>query len=422
MALTKQMQRIVAREIRPYILPLPNFDDDDPVLIAAFLGDEDWFRWHKHWISCYIPLRTVCNVFRSLHLGELMVANLLLPRRLPDACWPRNRMNRIACKHGAPWVERLNHVGPLLTCTKIAKTSELKSTGARNARGIISGVRNNEWLNGTSHFLFFAFDGSNSDVFLTGCVSAMALPHEDSGKTILIGDTWHSEHSFTDYHHAWARFTLCGQMAQRVHPNINDYFESYSGKAELARHMAMKKRIDKMYALHDFLLRDNNAFLQKFKAVSNRVAMDLKMNGVLATGTASVIARQIFVRALHEAFVANVRVVGCPRLPAHEKTLILLYAIENIINESRSLHELGQPFGTLIISGVRNAEWLNGTSHALCMAFAGSNSDVSLSDRISVMAQPHVNSAKKMFIGDIAGETPRGGHHAWERFTLRGHG
>ena len=82
MTLTKQVQRIVAREIRPYILPLPNFDDDDPVLIAAFLGDEDWRRWLMHWASCYIPLRTVCNAFRSLHLGELMVANL---RRFDDA-------------------------------------------------------------------------------------------------------------------------------------------------------------------------------------------------------------------------------------------------------------------------------------------------------------------------------------------------
>ena len=76
MALTKQMQRIVAREIRPYILPLPYFDYDDPAMIAAFHSDEDWFRWHKHWASCYIPLRTVCNAFRSLHLAELMVANL----------------------------------------------------------------------------------------------------------------------------------------------------------------------------------------------------------------------------------------------------------------------------------------------------------------------------------------------------------
>ena len=82
MALTKQMQRIVVREIRPYILPLPYSDYDDPAMIAAFLSDEDWLRWLKHWASCYIPLRTVCNAFRSLHLGELMVGQL---RRSDDA-------------------------------------------------------------------------------------------------------------------------------------------------------------------------------------------------------------------------------------------------------------------------------------------------------------------------------------------------
>ena len=82
MTLTKQVQGIVAREIRPYILPLPYSDYDDPVWIAAFLSDEDWLRWLKLWASCYIPLRTVCNAFRSLHLGELMVAKL---RRSDDA-------------------------------------------------------------------------------------------------------------------------------------------------------------------------------------------------------------------------------------------------------------------------------------------------------------------------------------------------
>ena len=82
MTLTKQVQRIVAREIRPYILPLPYSDFDDPAMLAVVLRDEDWRRWLKHWASCYIPLRTVCNAFRSLHLGELMVANL---RRSDDA-------------------------------------------------------------------------------------------------------------------------------------------------------------------------------------------------------------------------------------------------------------------------------------------------------------------------------------------------
>ena len=203
MSLTKQVQRIFAREIRPYILPLPYFDYDDPVLIAAFLSDEDWL---KEWASCYIPLRTVCNAMRSLHVGELMVANLLHLRRLPHACWRRSRKNRIACKHGAPWVERLNHVGPLLICTRIAQTRKLKSTGARNVPGKILGVRNNEWLNGTSHVLCMAFAGNNSDVLLSDRISIMAQAHEDS---VCKGN-------------CFGKKSLC-RMIQRVHPNTNVY-------------------------------------------------------------------------------------------------------------------------------------------------------------------------------------------------------
>ena len=77
MTLTKQVQRIVAREIRPYILPLPYSDYDDPVWIAAFLNDEEWLDWLELWASCYIPLRTVCNAFSDeLHLIDLLVADL----------------------------------------------------------------------------------------------------------------------------------------------------------------------------------------------------------------------------------------------------------------------------------------------------------------------------------------------------------
>ena len=49
MTLSKQVQRIVAREIRPYILPLPYSDYDDPVWIAAFLNDEEWLDWLELW-------------------------------------------------------------------------------------------------------------------------------------------------------------------------------------------------------------------------------------------------------------------------------------------------------------------------------------------------------------------------------------
>ena len=82
MTLTKQVQRIVAREIRLYILPLPFCSYNDPAMIAKCLNDEFWLRWRGYWASCYIPLRTVCKAFRRLHLGELMVGTL---RRSPEA-------------------------------------------------------------------------------------------------------------------------------------------------------------------------------------------------------------------------------------------------------------------------------------------------------------------------------------------------
>ena len=113
-------------------------------------------------------------------------------------------------------------------------------------------------------------------------------------------------------------------------------------------------------------------------------------------------------RTLHETFVANVRVLGCPRLPAHEKTLILEYAIENIINEPRSLHELGQPFGTLV------------TDESSMLETGGE-----ISKMMNLLQQRIVlNDAKKIFIGDL---TPllsfRNAHHdAWARSILSGHG
>ena len=46
--------------------------------------------------------------------------------------------------------------------------------------------------------------------------------------------------------------------------------------------------------------------------------------------------------------------------------------------------------GTVL--GLRNDEWFNGTSHALCVAFAGSNSDVSPCDHIPITARTHEDS------------------------------
>ena len=44
---------------------------------------------------------------------------------------------------------------------------------------------------------------------------------------------------------------------------------------------------------------------------------------------------------------------------------------------------------------LRNEEWVNGTMPALCVAFAGSNSDVKLNDRIPVLAQTHEKVCKR---------------------------
>ena len=76
MTLTAQVKRIVAWEIRPYILPLPFCDYNDPAMVAGKCSDEEWRRWLGCWASCYIPLRIVCKEFRCLHLGELLVGNL----------------------------------------------------------------------------------------------------------------------------------------------------------------------------------------------------------------------------------------------------------------------------------------------------------------------------------------------------------
>ena len=60
------------------------------------------------------------------------VSEVTKKRIVPHSCRPASNKNRVECKHGAPWVERLNHVGPLLICRRIAKTRKLKCTGARN--------------------------------------------------------------------------------------------------------------------------------------------------------------------------------------------------------------------------------------------------------------------------------------------------
>ena len=74
MSMTKQLPTILAGEIRFYILSLPFCGYAVPGAIAQCCNGELWLGWLDCWASCYIPPRAVCEVFRCLHLGELMYA------------------------------------------------------------------------------------------------------------------------------------------------------------------------------------------------------------------------------------------------------------------------------------------------------------------------------------------------------------
>ena len=53
------------------------------------------------------------------------------------------------------------------------------------------------------------------------------------------------------------------RIAQVAQANTNGYFGGYIAKAQPAGHMEIKKCIDKMYTLRDFLAQENNALVQK---------------------------------------------------------------------------------------------------------------------------------------------------------------
>ena len=77
MTLTKHVQRIVAREIRPYILPLLFSNYDNPAMTAEHVSDEDWLRWLKHWACSQIPIRTVRNGISLVTLNSCLFAKPL---------------------------------------------------------------------------------------------------------------------------------------------------------------------------------------------------------------------------------------------------------------------------------------------------------------------------------------------------------
>ena len=144
---------------------------------------------------------------------------------------------------------------------------KLRCSGNRNVLGTILGLRNDEWLSGTSHTLCVAFAGSNSDVSPCDHVPITAQTHEDSvckGNCIKKTSLWQMIH-----------------IAQKAQAVTNGFVGEYVGKAQPAGHMEIKKCIDKMYTLRDSLAKDKKSFSQKQMAVSGRMVTDLEMNGVV---------------------------------------------------------------------------------------------------------------------------------------------
>ena len=82
-------------------------------------------------------------------------------------CKEQETSNQAKCKHEAPWTNRVSPTWmtkPLLVCRGIAHRFKLRCSGARNWLGQMLLLRNDEWLNGTTHGMCVAFAGSNSDV------------------------------------------------------------------------------------------------------------------------------------------------------------------------------------------------------------------------------------------------------------------
>ena len=187
-------------------------------------------------------------------------------RTIPNACRPAGNKKRLECKHGAPWVERLNVKKPLLLCKKIAKKRMLRCSGNRNVLGTVLGLRNDEWLNGTAHALCIAFAGSNSDVSPSDHIPITEFTHESD---ICTGQCVKKTN---------VRRMI--RIAQRAQAMTNGYFGGYIGKAQPAGHMEIKKCIDKMYTLRGRLADGNKSLRQQQRAVSGRMVTDLEMNGV----------------------------------------------------------------------------------------------------------------------------------------------
>ena len=184
-------------------------------------------------------------------------------RVIPNGCLCKGRPNE--CKHGAPWIQRLNTDKPLLLCKKLAKAKGLSCRGVRNVVGTLLGTRNEEWVNGTAPGLCIAFGGCNTDVSPGDRLPILAETHEDKccrGKCV-------------------ERISVrrIVRLTQRSQAARNGYCGGYLSKRQPNGKMETKKCIDKMHKLRqDFSGRSD---AKRYRMVTGRMATDLEMNGVI---------------------------------------------------------------------------------------------------------------------------------------------
>ena len=152
---------------------------------------------------------------------------------------------------------------PLVLCKALAKSFQLRCSGARNWLGQILCVRNDEWVNGTMPGLCVALAGSNSDVKPNDRLPIIPETHEKCcrKKRCLVRK------------HTLKHTTRITQRAQSV---CNGYFGGYIGKRQPGGSLETKKCVDKLFTLRAKMRGQGKA--SQARAASGRLITDLEMN------------------------------------------------------------------------------------------------------------------------------------------------
>ena len=184
-------------------------------------------------------------------------------RIVPNACRSISKPNE--CKRGAPWTSTMNTDRPLLICKGIARDRKLPSSGARDMVNRVMGLRNNEWVNGTSPGLCVAFAGSNTDVRPNDLLPVIKETHEGSACK----------------RECFKRSSLRKviRKAQRAQATTNGYFGGYIGKRQPAGKLETKKCVHKMHILRGRM--EGKSQQAQERAASARMITDLEMGSTL---------------------------------------------------------------------------------------------------------------------------------------------